>query len=126
MTFPFNLGFTAINTLKAVKSDALAANSQVGETRDMIEQLVRDTWANMNTSKITYKFMANQAVISAEFLELARKERKAGNKTLLDVLTGETGLINAQADATSAETDVLISTFTLLNAMGRLTLNVIP
>ena len=123
MSFPFNLGFTAINTLKAAKNDATSASLKVGETRDLIEQLVRDSWANLKTARSTRWFLRNQATISSEFLELARKERKLGNRSLLDVLNGETALINAQSDASSAEVDVIIARFTLINALGRLNPN---
>ena len=69
--------------------------------------------------------MTNQARISGEFLELARQERQAGNRTLLDVLGGETAMINAQADAIAAKIEVLISSYTLLSLMGGLTLDTI-
>ena len=65
----------------------------------------------------------NQARISNEFLELARTERQAGNRTLLDVLNGETAFINAQADAIAARIEVLINSYTLLSLMGGLTLD---
>jgi len=123
MTFPFNLGFTAINTLRGAKYGVSAVQSQVKEARDTTENLIRDTWANMNMTKENYKFLANQATISAEFLELARKERKAGNKTLLDILGGETALINAKSDAAAAESAVLTMGYTLLGAMGILELS---
>ncbi|MDP6927867.1 MAG: outer membrane efflux protein, partial [Rhodospirillales bacterium] len=61
----------------------------------------------------------------SEFLALARKERQLGNRSLIDVLSGETAFINATSDATSAETDVAIAVFTLLNNMGRLNLDAI-
>ena len=48
-----------------------------------------------------------------------------GNRTLLDVLTGETALINANRAAASAETDVGVAAYTVLSAMGRLTANTI-
>ena len=64
----------------------------------MITQMLRTTGDGLRTLK-NAQFLTNQARISNEFLELARKERKAGNRTLLDVLGGETALINAQADA---------------------------
>lgn len=121
LSFPFNLGFTAINTLKAAKSDSVAATQRVSESRTLVEQQVRDAWTNMNTANNTLKFLTNQSSIAAEFLELARKEQKLGNRTLLDVLAGETTLFNSNSDASSAETDVAISVYTLLNAMGRLT-----
>ena len=67
--------------------------------------------------------MTNQARISGEFLELARKERQAGNRTLLDVLNGETAFINAQSDAIAARIEVLINSFTLLSLMGGLSID---
>jgi adhesin transport system outer membrane protein len=123
MAFPFNLGFTAINTLRSAKYGVSAVQSQVKEARDATENLIRDTWANMNMTKENYKFLTNQATISAEFLELARKERKAGNKTLLDILGGETALINARSDATAAGSAVLTMGYSLLGAMGILELS---
>jgi adhesin transport system outer membrane protein len=123
MSFPFNLGFTAVNTLRGAKYGVTAVQNQIKEARDATENLIRDTWANMNMTKENYKFLENQATISAEFLELARKERKAGNKTLMDILGGETALINARSDAAAAESAVLTMGYTLLGAMGILELS---
>jgi len=125
MTYPFNFGLTAINTLRATQSDASSAHKRVGETRDLIEQLVRDAWTNMNTAKETHKHLTNQANISAEFLGLARQERQAGTRSLLDVLNAETSLINANSDAVSVEADVAIAIFSLLHSMGRLSLDTV-
>ena len=69
------------------------------------------------------EFLSNQARISGEFLELARTERQAGNRTLLDVLNGETAFINSQSDSIAAKIEVLINSFTLLSLMGGLTLD---
>ena len=91
----------------------------------MIKQMVRTTWDGLDTAQKNAQFLTNQARISGEFLELARKERKAGNRTLLDVLGGETALINAQADAIAAKIEVLINSYTLLSLMGGLTLDTI-
>lgn len=120
MSFPFNLGFTAVNTLKAAEGDASAAAKRVGESKDLVEQQVRDSWANLQTQTNTAEFLRNQSNIQAEFLALARKERQLGNRSLIDVLSGETAFINATSDATSAEFDVSIAVFTLLNTLGRL------
>ena len=61
-----------------------------------------------------------QIEIAAKFLELAREEREAGRRSLLDVLSGETRLINAQSDSVLTEVSIVQATFRLLNAMGRL------
>ena len=87
----------------------------------MIEEQIRNAWENLRTAKLNAERLQNQANIAAEFLELARKERQLGNRSLIDVLAGETALISAQSDAASAETDIILATFRLLSAIGRLT-----
>ena len=88
----------------------------------MIKQMLRTTWDGLKTAQQNAQFLTNQARISGEFLELARQERKAGNRTLLDVLGGETALINAQADAIAAQIEVLINSYTLMSLMGGLSI----
>ena len=88
----------------------------------MIKQMLRTTWDGLKTAQQNFQFLTNQARISGEFLELARQERKAGNRTLLDVLGGETALINAQADAIAAQIEVLINSYTLMSLMGGLSI----
>ena len=89
----------------------------------MITQMLRTTWDGLSTAQKNAEFLSNQARISGEFLELARTERQAGNRTLLDVLNGETAFINSQSDAIAAKIEVLINSFTLLSLMGGLTLD---
>lgn len=125
MSFPFNLGFTATNTLKAARSDSIAADQRLIETRRLIAQQVRNSWQNLVTARENARLLTNQANIAAEFLELARRERQLGNRSLIDVLTGETALINANSDAASAETDVAIAAYSVLSSMGRLTADAI-
>jgi len=125
MTWPFNLGFTAVNTLRASEKGALATENRFSDAEGLIEQQVRDSWDNLDTAKKNAALLQNQANIAAEFLEQARKERKLGRRSLLDVLNGETVLINANSDASSAEADVAIAGFTLLSATGRLNVDAV-
>ena len=78
---------------------------------------------HLKTAQQNAQFLTNQARISGEFLELARTERQAGNRTLLDVLNGETAFINAQADAIAARIEVLINSYTLISLMGGLSID---
>ena len=124
-TYPFNLGFTAVNSLRAAESDSSAASQRAGDLRDQIEEQARNAWSNLMTARKNAALLRNQANISAEFLDLARKERQLGKRSLIDVLAGETNLINAQSDAASAESDVIIASLTLLSVMGQLGVEVI-
>ena len=119
-TYDFNLGFTAINSLKASQQSHIASINRVHDARDLLEEQARNAWDNLQTFRDNAAYRHNEADIAAEFLELARRERQLGNRSLIDVLSGETALINASSDATSADTDVAIAVFSLLGVMGKL------
>lgn len=120
--YSFNLGLTAINTLKASEYTLTSTENKYGDTLDNVQEQTRNSWQELDTSKKNLEFLRNESNIAAEFLELARKERALGRRSLIDVLSGETALINASSDAASAEADMAISVFKLLSAMGRLEL----
>jgi len=125
MTFDFNLGFTAVNTLRASESDLSATTFTAADTRRNIEEQTRNAWQQLQTAKQTTSHLNNQANIEAAFLELARNERQLGRRTLLEVLSSETKLINAKSDAFSAETDMVIAAYGVLAATGQLEYDVI-
>jgi len=120
LKYSLNLGLTSINTLKASKKDFLAANERYIDARDSFQQQARDIWSNFERDRLNTEFLKNQANIAAEFLELARRERQLGNRSLIDVLAGETALINANSDAAAVETDVMLDVYRIINIMGKL------
>ena len=120
--YSFNLGLTAINTLKASEYTLTSTENKYGDTLDNVQEQTRNSWQELDTSKKNLEFLRNESNIAAEFLELARKERALGRRSLIDVLAGETALINASSDAASAEADMAVAVFKLLSAMGRLEL----
>ena len=119
-TYPLNLSLSEFAGKDAAIESYLATSTRIRDQEDMIKQMLRTTWDGLITAQQNAQFLTNQARISGEFLELARQERQAGNRTLLDVLGGETALINAQADAIAAKIEVLINSYTLLSLMGGL------
>lgn len=125
MVYPFNMGFTAINSLRAAESGVAAANHRLADAHDTVEEQVRNAWQNLQTQKSRADYLKNQSNIASEFLELARKERRLGTRSLIDVLAGETALIGANSSAAAAEADVIIAAYTLLSTMGRLDENAI-
>lgn len=125
LTYSFNFGLTAANTLKAAKAGHAGSSSRLKDARDQIEEQARNAWQNLETARANADFLENQANIADEFLQLARKERTLGQRSLIDVLSGETSLINAQAAADRARTDVAIATLNLLSVMGQLNISVL-
>lgn len=109
--------------LRASKLDHSAAINTSKDVERTVEEQVRVAWQNLITARSKAEWFRNQANISSEFLELARKERKLGNRSLLDVLQAEVGLNTAQSGALAAEIDQMVQAYTLLHAMGRLDLD---
>jgi len=120
LNFPFNLGFTALDSVSASSSDYKASIDRAADTQRTIEENIRLAWADLETARQNHDVRTAQVEIAAKFLELAREEREAGRRSLLDVLSGETRLINAQSDSVLTEVSIVQATFRLLNAMGRL------
>ena len=125
LSYSLNLGLTERNTLRASKKEYLAGTERYIDALASFEQQARDLWSNYQRDKENADFLKNQANIASEFLELARKERELGNRTLMDVLAGETGLINANSDAASTETDLKLDAFRILNILGLLEASVL-
>ncbi|MAF94720.1 MAG: outer membrane efflux protein, partial [Rhodospirillaceae bacterium] len=125
LTYSLNLGLTEFNTIRAARKDHLAATDRYIDARDSFEEQARNSWSDFERDRLNAEFLKNQASIAAEFLELARRERQLGKRSLIDVLAGETALINANSDATAVETDVMLDVFRLLNIMGQLEADVI-
>lgn len=120
LNFPFNLGFTALDSVDASSSDYKASIDRAADAQRTTEENIRLAWADLETARQNHEVRSAQIEIAAKFLELAREEREAGRRSLLDVLSGETRLINAQSDAVLTDVAIIQATFRLLNAMGRL------
>ena len=123
LTYNFNLGFSSINNFKAAKSNYSAADKQYYDAKRLIIESVSNAFDQYVTQKQNANMLKSQASISQAFLELARKERKLGKRSLIDILSGETALINARSDAETANGQLVISAYNMLSVIGILTLD---
>jgi adhesin transport system outer membrane protein len=124
LTYNFYNGGSDSAAIRAALSNLSEAKNVLTDVNWLVEESARNAWQNHITSKERFTFLESQATIMGEFLELARKERKLGTRSLLDVLTGEVSYINAVSLAVSAKIDTMISAYNLLHAMGQLTMEV--
>ncbi len=120
MTYQFNTGLGTLDSIEAAKQAYLSVDNKFIELQDLVEEQVRNAWENLETARDNAGHLDNQVHIAGEFLKLAGEERLHGRRSLIDVLSGETSLINAQSDAASAKADVTIAAFTLLRSSGLL------
>jgi adhesin transport system outer membrane protein len=122
LTYPLSSGGKNTAGLNKSKSDLLAKQEMLDNTRAEVEEKVRNAWQDLLTDKMNAEHLRNSANISAEFLILARKERKMGTRSLIDVLTEENSYLSSLESAVQAEKDYMISAFRLLKEIGQLDL----
>jgi adhesin transport system outer membrane protein len=96
---------------------------RLDDLRKRVEERVAEAWQEMLTTRENARLLRDQAQILEEFLGLAKRERLLGTRSLLDVLNGEVGHLNAQSNAVSAETDRTVALYNLFHAMGKLDLD---
>jgi outer membrane protein TolC len=123
--FSLNLGFSSLNSLKLAKYNYAAISSGFQDASALIEENARNSYDQYQAVLQNFKILQNQANISSEFLKLARKERKLGKRSLIDVLSGETAEINAKSDAESANFQLIISAYSILSVIGILKLEAV-
>jgi len=120
LTYSFNLGAQSLDNLRASQADLAAQTATVADTLTSMEETIRNDWSSLNIARSTASSLTTQSQIAKAFLDLAREERQLGQRSLIDVLSGETAYINALSDAASAETDVLLAAFSMLRNLGKL------
>jgi adhesin transport system outer membrane protein len=120
MKHVFNLGGSGLNDISATRSNYTASLNQLSDATNIVEEQARNAYEQLRITQETSTLLRNQANISSEFLELARKERRLGRRSLIDVLAGETAEINALSDAEAVKSQVIIAAYNMLFIMGEL------
>lgn len=118
--FSYNLynGGSDYAAVKSAEAGRVAAATHLDHTRRLIQEQVRNSWAQFLTLSQRKDLLDQQTDILKNFLELAKKERTMGTRSLLDVLTGEVNYINAQGTAIAAGEDLKVAAYNLLFSMG--------
>ncbi len=118
--FRYNLfrGGADVAAVQATRSDILRLKKMERHARDLTEEHVANAWQNLLTSRENHDYLNEQSVISEAFLNLARKERTLGTRSLLDVLTGEINFITATSEAVKARIETYEAAYALYYAMG--------
>lgn len=100
-----------------------AARASLHIRRHEIAQGVGNAWANLIVSRATLEASTRQIRAARVAYRGVKEEATLGARTTLDVLDAEQELLDAEASRISAITDRYIATYTLLSAMGLLTVD---
>src|SRR5690606_24047613 len=84
-------------------------------------QAISAAWSQLEAAQASVK--ANRDGIAAAQLALngVIEERNVGQRTTLDVLTSQDALVEVQIGLVQAERDVVVASYALLSATGRMT-----
>ena len=125
VTWKFNTGLRASKAVQVAQYNANASQEQLSNTEFNVVEKTSNAWSALQSAMKRSNYLENQASILGQFLELARKERELGKRSLLDVLTAETSLLNAKSDKMMADSEVLKSKLNLLLQVSNLNLSIL-
>jgi outer membrane protein len=123
LTVPIYQGGRASAQVRQSKEELGQARIEVDVSRDQVRQAVASAWTQYVASQEAVS--ANRQVVSAAQLALdgVVEERNVGQRTTLDVLNAQADVINAQINLASAERDVVVASYAIMSAVGRLSVS---
>jgi outer membrane protein len=120
LTVPIYSGGRNSALVRQQKERLGQARIDVDVAIDQVRSIVTSSWSQLDAAFASVT--ANKALVSAAQLALdgVVEERKVGQRTTLDVLNAQRDVTNARISLASAERDVVVGSFAVLSAMGRL------
>ena len=90
------------------------------QVRDQARANVVQAWGQLTAGKAQVQSAQSQVAASEIALNGVREEAKAGQRTTLDVLNAQQALVNARVALVTAQHDRVVASYSVLNAVGRL------
>ena len=120
LTVPIYQGGRASAQIRQSKESLGQARIEVDVSRDQVRNAMVSAWTQYVAARESVS--ANREVVSAAQLALdgVIEERNVGQRTTLDVLNAQADVISAQISLASSERDVVVASYAILSAAGRL------
>lgn len=121
VSIPIYTGGRSSAQVRQSKEQLGQARIEVDVVRDQVRQAIASAWSQLEAARASVQ--ANRDGIAAAQLALdgVIEERKVGQRTTLDVLNAQNDLINAQIALVESQRNVVVASYALLNATGRMT-----
>lgn len=121
LSVPIYQGGSASASVRQSKESLGQARIGLDVSRDQVRAAVTSAYTQLSASQAAVT--ANRETLRAGRLALdgVVQERDVGQRTTLDVLNAQNTVLNAQIALAQAERDVVVSSYALLSAIGRLT-----
>lgn len=121
LTVPIYRAGTLKSILAQSRARRDASRSNLLQSVILVKQNVGTSWANLSVAVAQTEASRRQVRASQVAYEGVREEATLGARTTLDVLNAEQELLDARSALISAEVRQYVSVYSLLSAMGLLT-----
>ena len=123
VTWPLYSGGSNLSSLRKAKELKNKYDLLLQDSKKTVSTAVANSWSNYQSSKSVLNsigFQVKAAEIANEGITL-EYESGGSNRTTLDVIQSRTILLDSRISLATSERDFLVSQFSLLSAVGRLT-----
>jgi outer membrane protein len=120
LSVPIYQGGTEYSLIRQSKETLAQQRLTLDQTRDQIRATVVQAWGQLEANKAQVVSAQAQVTAAEVALNGVREEAKAGQRTTLDVLNAQQALVNARIALVTAQHDRVVSSYSVLSAVGRL------
>ena len=120
VSIPIYQGGSEYSLIRQSKETLAQQRLALEQTRDQARANVVQAWGQLEAGKAQVQSAQAQVTASEIALNGVREEAKAGQRTTLDVLNAQQALVNARVALITAQHDRVVASYSVLNAVGRL------
>ena len=120
VSVPIYQGGAEYSLIRQSKESLTQQRLVLEQTRDQARANVVQAWGQLEAGKAQVQSAQAQVTASEIALNGVREEAKAGQRTTLDVLNAQQALVNARVALITAQHDRVVASYSVLNAVGRL------
>jgi len=120
VSVPIYQGGAEFSLIRQSKETLTQQRLVLEQTRDQARANVVQAWGQLEAGKAQVQSAQAQVTASEIALNGVREEAKAGQRTTLDVLNAQQALVNARVALITAQHDRVVASYSVLNAVGRL------
>jgi outer membrane protein len=120
LSVPIYQGGAEYSLIRQSKENLAQQRLVLDQTRDQTRANIVTAWGQLEAGKAQVASAQSQVTASEIALNGVREEAKAGQRTTLDVLNAQQALVNARVALVTAQHDRVVASYSVLNAIGRL------
>jgi outer membrane protein len=107
--------------VRQAKQIASQQLSLLADARREAERVATAAWASLDAARASIASFESEVRAQEVAFEGVQQEANVGSRTVLDVLDAEQELLNARVNLVGARRDEIVSAYSLLSSIGRLT-----